>query len=313
MYLPPGKDGYIGASKKSSKLKLGSNSDAAVGRKLSQPYPNGVSGSSTESSLSKVVEEVVSDEGFAEGSTIERQDKDTDPEANHAEPASWQDAQESSAWSPRSEPSQSKKNNRDWYENVVATVGSNMSDSQSRDEKEQKRLRIASSDAFTDVNQSGGRFAHLIPVKQKRTRCKGVNEPPYVNIEPPYENVALDGGILGTRQNPAKVEENNNVLKRLSGVSDVYQPQLPPGCDVYATGVTIIRTPQNRKLPASVASSPSRLAKPSRKPAKSVSGIGRIIKSVGIHTGSNSDLSATRDLSSQNANLKPSKFAILPP
>lgn len=60
-------------NKKVSKQILGENSDAAVGRKLSQPFPNRlVENMSQLVQLSKLSEETLPDEGFAEGSSLER-------------------------------------------------------------------------------------------------------------------------------------------------------------------------------------------------------------------------------------------------
>ena len=61
--------------KKKSKQVLGEHSDAAVGRKLSQPFPNGIGDKIRQTSLNKVTEELLSDEGFAEDSTIDRPEK----------------------------------------------------------------------------------------------------------------------------------------------------------------------------------------------------------------------------------------------
>ena len=68
---PPTKDG-----KKGSKQSTGQNSEAAIGRKLSQPFPNGYG--EILHQLHSLPEETFPDEGFAEGSTIERPGK---PEA----------------------------------------------------------------------------------------------------------------------------------------------------------------------------------------------------------------------------------------
>ena len=67
-HLPVGKD-----SQKDSKQTLGENSDAAVGKKLSQPFPNGIENTTrSQNQLNVLPEEPLPDEGFAEGSTIER-------------------------------------------------------------------------------------------------------------------------------------------------------------------------------------------------------------------------------------------------
>jgi len=74
-YPPSPKDG-----KKGSKKTTGQDSEAAIGRKLSQPFPNGYGEVSHQ--LHSLPEETLLDEGFAEGSTIERSGNSNNAESN---------------------------------------------------------------------------------------------------------------------------------------------------------------------------------------------------------------------------------------
>nr|CAB3262484.1 uncharacterized protein LOC100179876 [Phallusia mammillata] len=300
-YLPPGKDGLSTGSKK--RLALGGGSDAAVGRKLSQPYPNGSSTSSPhQQALSKLVEEVVSDEGFAEGSTIERPDKEQIPEPEVAESRRFEETSFPDAAVPRKSEMRGKKDNREWYESVVSVEQS--------DDTKAKRFQILSTEDLS-ANTPESRFLRNGSAKhqQQHTRVKVIEEPP-------YENLPIDSRHIMPHQiNTFLDSELNNNEKRLSVASGSHPRK---NGEVFAAGVTIVRTPQPQGIPPSSTSPPTR-PKPTRQLHKTPktspgSAIGRIMKSASRISGSKEDLSPKTESSipgnTAGKSRKPDKDAI---
>ncbi|XP_078488823.1 uncharacterized protein LOC100179876 isoform X2 [Ciona intestinalis] len=286
-YLRPTVDGSV--DDKRSKLKLGNNSDAAVGRKLSRPFPNQpLANQQSKGQLLNVVEEVVSDEGFAEGSTIERAEKEIacekDVNETNCEPryvdVTVQKQEQRNCLNKNSTEigikNQPKKNNSYWYDNVVS-IGSGSN----------KQFQVLMTE--TTFDEDGITRSNC--VKQKHTGIRMKEEPPYENyplvtssmgqLAPPsYEHVILTRSQKSDNPRPTSVSYNSQNQNR----------------EVIATGVTIVRSPQQKAYKPKVES----------KPTKTTTALDRIMKSVGHHyAGSKEDLSGKRELELKNTSQKP--------
>nr|XP_018668815.1 uncharacterized protein LOC100179876 isoform X3 [Ciona intestinalis] len=285
-YLKPTVDGVL--DDKRSKLKLGNNSDAAVGRKLSRPFPNQpLANQQSKGQLLNVVEEVVSDEGFAEGSTIERAEKEqtsekdvneTNCESRYVDITVQKQEQRNCLNKNPAEigiKNQPKKNNSYWYDNVVS-IGSGSN----------KQFKVLMTE--TTFDEDGITRSNCL--KQKHTRLRMKEEPPYENyplvtssmgqLAPPsYEHVILTRSQKSDNPRPTSVSYNSQNQNR----------------EVIATGVTIVRSPQQKAFKPKVES----------KPTKTTTAFDRIMKSVGHHySGSKEDLSGKRELDLKNTAQK---------
>ncbi|CAK8674741.1 unnamed protein product [Clavelina lepadiformis] len=301
--------------KKNSKQTLGKQSDAAVGRKLSQPFPNGIAyntNSQSQTQLSKVVEEVLSDEGFAEGSTIERAEKESPtsqttndktltpqnvPSPRYVDvpigglnvSSNKLSAKQSRTPEKRNMP---KKDNVDWYDSVVSL---NRQRTEGEGPAHGKRFQVLPPETSLEEDPEA-----QASVKQRHT--KNVME-----REPPYENSPLDERLVQSRS--LAQELSNRINKsRFESIEQRNHPNAPPGKEILATEVTLVRTSPSLYQSGSSIAQPSKRKSPARF-NKSPSGgaLGKLMQTVSSHYSSSREDLSGKD-NSQGSEVRKTKY-----